>query len=158
MVEERVRLVRSEPFIEASRALGARDIHIVWKHVLPQINMLLPVMMAFEMAAALMLTAEIGFVGYYIGGTEFFDVPNGANPGATFFPTAGMPELGQMLSGGWHNFIQMPWLASWSGTAFFLTIFTFLMLGEGLKRYARDYRPGTARQRIAGLFGLPVRG
>ena len=149
IVAERVRLLRTEPYIEASRALGASDLRIVFKHLLPQVMTILPVILAFEMSATLLVTAELGFLKFFIGGAEMFAVPNGRDPGVTLFPVPGMPELGQMLSVGWDNFFLEPWVAVWVGATFFYAIFAFMMLGEGLKR--RIAR-GTHRQMPARLL------
>jgi ABC-type dipeptide/oligopeptide/nickel transport system permease subunit len=43
-----------------------------------------------------------------------------------------------MLSAGWDNFLNAPRISIMAGTAFFVTIFSFMMLGEGLKRYYAD--------------------
>jgi ABC-type dipeptide/oligopeptide/nickel transport system permease subunit len=43
-----------------------------------------------------------------------------------------------MLSAGWQNFLNAPRIAILAGTAFFFAIFSFMMLGEGLRRYFAD--------------------
>lgn len=135
IVSERTRLIRFEPFIEASRALGASDIRLMWKHVLPQMRTLLLVTWAFEMSAVLLQLAELGFLGFFIGGGAIRLIPD-PHSGAFFSELiAGQPELGQMLSAGWDNFFLVSWMPVQVGTAFFIAIFSFMMLGEGLKRH-----------------------
>ncbi len=136
LAAERVRLIRTEPYIEAARALGSSDGRIMFKHVLPQVVTLLPVVFSFEMSATLLLTAELGFLGFFIGGSEMFALPNAQDPGFTLVPVPGMPELGQMLSMGWDNFFLEPWLSVYVGAAFFVSVLAFMLLGEGLKRRA----------------------
>lgn len=138
LMAERVRTVRQEQYIEAARALGAGDGRILVNHVLPQVRTLLPILLAFEMSAVLLQMAELGFLGFYYGGTETFMVPDGITPGFRVFPVAGQPELGQMLSAGWDNLFLIPWVGLWSGTMFFLAVLSFTLLGEGLKRYYAD--------------------
>ncbi len=147
-VSERVRVMKSELYIEASRALGAGNIHIIWKHVVPQVRNLLLILLSFEMGATLLQLAELGFLGFYLGGGAFRDVPDPASTGFIQVLIPGHPELGQMLSAGWDNFFLAPWMAVWAGTAFFLAVFGFMTLGEGLKRY---YAAG---HRISGLKRL----
>lgn len=135
MISERTRQVRSQPFIEASRALGAGNLRLLWNHVLPQVRTLLSVLWAFEMASILLQLAELGFLGFFIGGGAIRLVPDPNSPTFISQIIAGMPELGQMLSSGWDNFLYSPWIALVAGTSFFFAIFSFMALGEGLKRF-----------------------
>jgi peptide/nickel transport system permease protein len=135
VVSERVRLVRGEPFIEASKALGVRDGRIFWHHVLPQVTTLFSITWAFEMSAVLLVLAELGFLGFFMAGGAVRLIPDARSPAFISQLIAGMPELCQMLSTGWENFLMVPWLSLIAGTAFFLAIFSFLLLGEGLKRH-----------------------
>jgi ABC-type dipeptide/oligopeptide/nickel transport system permease subunit len=112
----------------------------MWKHILPQIRTLLPILLSFEMGAALLQLAELGFLGFFLGGGAIRLVPEGASAGFIAVQTAGEPELGQMLSAGWENFFLAPWMAVWAGTAFTLAIFSFMILGEGLKRFYAEGR------------------
>jgi ABC-type dipeptide/oligopeptide/nickel transport system permease subunit len=135
VIADRVRIVKRETYIEASRALGAGSFRILWKHVIPQIRTLLIVTLSFEMSAVLLQMAELGFLGYFMGGGAIRLVPDGKSPAFIPVRIAGPPELGQMLAGGWSNFIYTPLLPVMVGTVFFLAVFSFMMLGEGLKRY-----------------------
>jgi ABC-type dipeptide/oligopeptide/nickel transport system permease subunit len=134
LVRARVRGIRGEPYIEAARALGASDGFIFRRHVLANLRRLLPVMAAFEMGGVLLLLAELGFLGFFLDGGLNRFVARGDSAGAWMVRTAGTPELGQLLSGGWQNFYQSPWMALWGGAAFFLAVLSFMLLGEGLKR------------------------
>jgi ABC-type dipeptide/oligopeptide/nickel transport system permease subunit len=140
LISERVREMRHEVYVEAARALGGSDFHILWRHVIPQVRALLPVLFSFEVGAALLQIAELGFLGFYLGGGAIRLVPDPRSPGFVAVATAGLPELGQMLSAGWENFFLTPWMAMWSGTAFSIAIFSFVILGEGLKQLATPRR------------------
>ena len=135
VIADRVRIVKRETYIEASRALGAGSFRILRKHIIPQIRTLLIVTLSFEMSAVLLQMAELGFLGYFMGGGAIRLVPDGKSPAFIPVRIAGPPELGQMLAGGWSNFIYTPLLPVMVGTVFFLAVFSFMMLGEGLKRY-----------------------
>ncbi len=134
-VDKRVRALRGEMYIEASRALGAGDFHIVLKHIVPDLRKLLVVMFSLEMGAVLLQLAELGFLGFFLGGGAASEAHVGA-VGTLAGATSGvLPELGQLLSSGWNNFFIAPWTAVWTGTAFFVSVFSFMIFGEGLKRY-----------------------
>ena len=135
VMAERARLVREEAFIEASRALGAGNIRLLVKHLLPQVRTLILVTWAFELSAALLQLAELGFLGYFVGGGEIRLVPSSQNAGFDQSLIAGRPELGQMMAGGWENITLVPWMTFTAATVVFISILAFLMLGEGLKRY-----------------------
>jgi peptide/nickel transport system permease protein len=135
IMSERSRVIRGEPFIEASRAIGARDRRLLWRHVLPQVQTLLLVTWAFEMSAVLLQLAELGFLGFFMGGGAIRLIPDPESGGFISELIAGKPELGQMLSAGWENFFNVPWMSVLAGTVFFLAVFSFMMLSEGLKEY-----------------------
>jgi ABC-type dipeptide/oligopeptide/nickel transport system permease subunit len=138
VMSERARLIRGEPFIEAARAVGARERRLLWHHLLPQVRTLVIVTWTFEMSAVLLQLAELGFLGFFLGGGAIRLIPDPESGGFIRELIAGMPEMGQMLSAGWDNFLNAPRIALLAGTAFFFAIFSFQMLGEGLKRYYAD--------------------
>jgi ABC-type dipeptide/oligopeptide/nickel transport system permease subunit len=138
VMSERARLIRGEPFIEAAKAVGARERRLLLKHLLPQVRTLVIVIWTFEMSAVLLQLAELGFLGFFMGGGAFRLIPDPQSGGFISELIAGMPEMGQMLSAGWDNFLTAPRIALLAGTAFFFAIFSFQMLGEGLKRYYAD--------------------
>ena len=149
IMSQRARLIRGEDFIEAARAVGARESRLLARHVLPQVRTLLLVTWAFEMSTVLLQLAELGFLGFFLGGGALRLIPD-PKSGAFFQEMiTGQPELGQMLAGGWDNFLNLPRIALLAGTAFFFAIFSFMMLGEGLKRYYADKtRAGAATRRM----------
>ncbi len=140
IMSERALVIRGEPFIEASRAVGARDRRLLWRHVLPQVQTLVLVTWAFEMSAVLLQLAELGFLGFFMGGGAIRLIPDPSSGGFISELIAGRPELGQMLSAGWENFFNVPWMSVVAGTAFFVAVFSFMMLSEGLKRYFAEMK------------------
>ncbi|MBN1310408.1 MAG: ABC transporter permease [Anaerolineae bacterium] len=160
IIAERVRLVRGETYIEAARALGAGNLRILWKHVVPQVRTLILVTLSFEMGAVLLQMAELGFLGMFLGGGAIRLIPDPKSGGFFQEHITGQPELGQMLAAGWENFIYTPAMPAVVGTVFFLAVFSFMMLGEGLKRYyAEPTSSGlVARLRASGLVGPVMEG
>ncbi len=122
-------------FIESARAVGVRPRRILTRHVLPQLWPALPSLISFETGTVLLLLAELGFLGIYIGGGFIYEVPRGDNPGTWKVLTAGYPELGQMLSSVWAKIIFVPWEPLIVGGAVLVMVFAFNMLGEGLRRH-----------------------
>lgn len=134
-VKNQTQTIRQAQYIESSRALGAGTGMILRRHVFPQLWPTLPTIIAFELSAVLLIMAELGFLGFFVGnGFVIFGAdPNSAGVIATGI-TAGMPELGQMLSDFWSKIFLAPWEMVTAATAIFLQVFAFNMLGEGLRR------------------------
>ncbi|HUF40146.1 MAG TPA: ABC transporter permease [Anaerolineales bacterium] len=127
LVREQTRSIRSEVYVEAAQALGATDAQIVFRHVVRQIRAMLLMLLAFEIGGTLMLTAGLGFLGYYIGGDVWIDV-------ADFVArrTSGSPELGQMLATAWVRLTD-PWGLVAVGSVVFAAVLGFNLIGEGLR-------------------------
>jgi peptide/nickel transport system permease protein len=127
-VETQTRALRDLPFMEAARTAGASDIELVvghvLRHILPQMGMLL----AAEMSATLMVTAALGFLGYFIGGGVWVTVTDFAARNE-----AANPELGQLLATSLERIFQ-PWPMVVVGGTVVLIVLGFNLLGDGLRR------------------------
>ena len=104
---------RERGFVEAARALGARDSLIVARHVLPGI---LP-------AVVVLATLEMGELVLAISGFSFLGL--GAQP-----PT---PEWGAMLNDARNFFFTAPQLMLYPGAAITITVLGFNLVGDGLR-------------------------
>ena len=135
VMSERARSLKGEPYMQAARSIGATERRLLWNHLFPQVRSLIVITGAFEMSAVLLQLAELGFLGFFMGGAAIRLIPDSESGGFISELIAGFPELGQMLSAGWDNFLNVPRIAVLAGTAFFMAIFSFMMLGEGLKRF-----------------------
>lgn len=127
MVSEQTRLIKRQTFVEAARALGAGERLILFNHILRQIMSLVWVLLAFEISGTLLVAAELGFLGIYIGGgvwIEVFDFQS--------VNVAGLPELGEMLSSALIR-IADPTNLVIIGSFIFTGILGFNLLGEGLR-------------------------
>ena len=105
---------RSRPFVEASRAAGARPGWILLRHVAPNIAPTLLSFAAVTLSWAILNSAALMFLGY--GG----DI--------------GAPEWGVMLSDGRYGFRSAPWAAVAPGVALSLTVFAINLLGSDTSR------------------------
>jgi ABC-type dipeptide/oligopeptide/nickel transport system permease subunit len=135
-------VIKQSPYIEGAKAVGVRPFGILRGYVLPQLWPALPALIAFELAATLLVLAELGFLGMFIGDAfvRMSEDPNSAGVMAVGL-TAGYPELGQMLSDFWNKMLLTPWEVALIGLVIFLNIFAFNMLGEGLRRQMDVTRP-----------------
>ena len=133
------------PYIEGARAVGVRPWGILRRYIMPQLWPTLPAQIAFELSAGLLVVAELGFLGLFIGEAfvRLTEDPNSAGSIPVGL-TASFPELAQMLSDFWSKMIISPWEIAIVGFVIFLQIFAFNMLGEGLRRQMDVTRPRRA--------------
>lgn len=108
---EFLKLKQSE-YVSAARGLGAGQIRIMVRHILP--NSLSPVLVpiAFGIAGAILTEAALSFLGF------------GAPP-----PN---PSWGTLLNAGKQN-LSMWWLILFPGIAIFLTVLAYNLVAEGLQ-------------------------
>ena len=102
-----------EQYVEASRAGGAGAVRIMLRHVLP--NAVPPLLVQTTLAISYAILAEAGlsFLGL------------GAQPPE--------PSWGSMLSSGRGFMTFAPWTAFAPGTAIFVAVLGFNLLGDGLR-------------------------
>ena len=115
LVRGQVLVVRQLEFVQASRALGARDVRVIAKHVLP--NVVAPVLIAATLgiAAAIMAEASLSFLGL------------GVQP-----PT---PSWGSMIADGrdLNQLRNAPWTSVSPGLAIGAAVLGFNLLGDALR-------------------------
>jgi ABC-type dipeptide/oligopeptide/nickel transport system permease subunit len=127
IVREQTHAVRGQLYIEAALAMGASSGRTLRQHVLRQIMSMVWMLFAFEISSTLMVTAGLGFLGYYIGGDVWIEVADFVSR-----RVSGTPELGQMLATSWATLTE-PWPMVLTGSVVFLTVLGFNLLGEGLR-------------------------
>ncbi|HEY0737902.1 MAG TPA: ABC transporter permease [Herpetosiphonaceae bacterium] len=147
LVKSRTQMVLQLPFIESARAIGRRSGGLLWHHVLPQLWSIIPMLVAFELSAALLVVAELGYLGYFIGGGFVYQDSVG-NFDVQYLRTAGYPELGQMLSQFFLQLYRTPWASFFAGSLTVLALIGFTLLGEGLRRGMDVTRPRPAWWRL----------
>ncbi len=105
--------VRSRDFIEAARALGARQARILVRHVIP--NALAPVIVqgTFTFAYAILGEAALSFVGL------------GTPPPA--------PSLGNILADARPVLRDAPWMIAFPSLALSVTILGLNLFGDGIR-------------------------
>jgi peptide/nickel transport system permease protein len=106
--------VRERDFVVAARALGAGPARLMLRHIWPNVTAPIIVQTSLLVASAIVIEAALSFLGL------------GIEP-----PTA---SWGSMLKGGYQYMQQAPWLSFAPGTAIFVTVLAFNLLGDGLRR------------------------
>jgi ABC-type dipeptide/oligopeptide/nickel transport system permease subunit len=105
--------VREEDYVEAARAVGTRDVIILFRHILPNVMVPITVQTSLSMGMAILFAAGLGFLGI------------GVQP-----PT---PEWGTMLGSARSYLFHAPHVATFPGIAIFLAVLSFNLLGDGLR-------------------------
>jgi peptide/nickel transport system permease protein len=113
--------IRGRDYVDAARVLGASDIRILLRHILPNVVSIVMVVAGIDVAAAILGESALSFLG--------FGVP---------VPLA---SWGNMLSGSQDTFRSAPWLVYPPGLMIFTTVLCVFLLADGL-RDALDPRLG----------------
>lgn len=128
-VRGQVTALRPRPYVESAVAVGARSSRILWRHILPHLFSALSSIVALEMGAVLMLLGELGFISIFIGGgMRVMRVPG------TTMLYSDVPEWGALLSNLRYQARSYPWTALYPMAAFFISILSFNLFGEGIRR------------------------
>jgi peptide/nickel transport system permease protein len=115
LVRAQVLAVHEREFVEAARALGASDVRIIVRHILPNIIQPVIVQAAIGMAGAILAEATMSFLGL------------GVPP-----PTA---SWGSMLNDGRSHLFDAPHLVLFPAAAVMLAVLSFNFIGDGLRDY-----------------------
>ena len=105
--------VREMEFVLAAKAVGTRDIKIIFKHILPNVMPLIIIQATLGLVVAILAEAGLSFLGL------------GSPP-----PT---PNWGLMVKDG-YNYLQLaPSMAISPGIAIFITVLGFNFFGDGIR-------------------------
>jgi peptide/nickel transport system permease protein len=115
LVRGQVLAAREREFVEAARALGASDLRIIVRHILPNIIQPVVVQAAIGMAGAILAEATMSFLGL------------GVPP-----PTA---SWGAMLNDGRAHLFDAPHLVLFPAIAVMLAVLSFNFIGDALRDY-----------------------
>jgi peptide/nickel transport system permease protein len=105
--------LREQDFVSAAKAMGIRDMSIIFRHMIP--NAIAPVLVSatIGIAGAILTEAGLSFLG--------FGVPP---PHATW---------GNILSDGKRFLFDAPWLTYIPGLSILVVVLAFNLFGEGLR-------------------------
>jgi ABC-type dipeptide/oligopeptide/nickel transport system permease subunit len=104
---------RDKEYVEAARVLGASTPRIIFRHVFPSILSPLIVQGTITFSNAILIEASLSFLGL------------GTQPPS--------PSWGTMLAEGRSFLETAPWMSIFPGIAIMLAVFSFNILGDGIR-------------------------
>jgi len=104
---------KENEYVDAARALGASDIRIMTRHILP--NSIAPIIVygTMSVGGAILTEAALSFLGMGV--------------------QAPQPSWGLMLADARAYLFTAPWLMVYPGLAILTTVLGFVLLGDGLR-------------------------
>lgn len=105
--------LKSQEFVEAARACGASDFHIIFKHLIPNCLSTVIVIATIDIPSDIMFEATLSFIGL------------GIQPPA--------PSWGSMISEAQKFLRQVPTYSIFPGIAIMILVLAFNTLGDGLR-------------------------
>jgi ABC-type dipeptide/oligopeptide/nickel transport system permease subunit len=105
--------VKAEDYVEGARAIGLPDLWIILRYILPNVLPPILVQATLTIATAIIAEASLSFLGL------------GQQP-----PN---PSWGSMLNTAKNFMDQAPWMSIFPGSAIFLAVLGFNLLGDGLR-------------------------
>ena len=113
IIRGQVLSLREKEFVEAAKSLGASDLRIIFREILP--NLVAPILVyaTLFIPANILLEAALSFLGV------------GVEPGT--------PSWGDMLSDAAEVFDTQWWSMTFPGLALMITVLAFNLLGDGLQ-------------------------
>jgi peptide/nickel transport system permease protein len=105
--------IKEQEFVEAARAIGASDVRIIFRHLLPNAMAPIIVQATVGLGGAILSCASLSFIGL------------GIQPP--------LPEWGTMLSTGREYIREYWWLVVFPGMFIMLAIFSVNLFGDGLR-------------------------
>jgi ABC-type dipeptide/oligopeptide/nickel transport system permease subunit len=113
LTRAQVLTVKAEDYVEGARAIGLPDFWIIVRYIFPNVLPPILVQSTLTIAAAIIAEASLSFLGL------------GQQP-----PN---PSWGSMLNTAKNFMDQAPWMSIFPGTAIFLIVLGFNLLGDGLR-------------------------
>lgn len=113
LVRGQVLSAKQRDYVLAARSIGARNLRIMFQHILPNVFAIVLVIIGFDIVGAMLTEATLSFLGF------------GVQP-----PTA---TWGNMLSNALAYTTRNPWLVVFPGLAISLTVLSVYLLADGLR-------------------------
>jgi peptide/nickel transport system permease protein len=127
VVRGSVLVEREKDYVLAARALGAGDLRIMFRHLLPNVAAPVIIIATTLLSAAILAEAALSFLGFGIPPPK--------------------PSWGGDLSGNARAFFQVaPWMAIFPGLALSLAVLGFNFLGDALRDVLDPRLRGTGPQ------------
>ena len=108
-----VSIVKQQEFVLASKALGAKKPHIMFRQIFPNVTTQIIVITSQRMGLVILMESQLSFLGLGI------QIP--------------APSWGNMISAGRQYLATQPWLIVVPGIALMLAVLSFNFMGDGLR-------------------------
>jgi peptide/nickel transport system permease protein len=131
LVRAQVMAAKEREYVQAARSLGAGDLRLMLRHILPNIVQPLLVQAAVGMAGAVLAEATLSFLGL------------GVQP-----PTA---TWGAMLNDARSHLFESPYLVFFPAMAVALCVLSFNLIGDGLRDFLDPRNRLQLSEEAAGL-------
>ena len=105
--------IRNEEYVEAGKAMGARNWQIIYFHIVPNCVASIIVQFTLKISTGILSASTLSFLGLGVQPPD--------------------PEWGAMLSGGRAHLLDSSYLTLFPGLCIMLTILAFNMMGDGLR-------------------------
>lgn len=112
-VRSTVLTLRSRDFVVSSRALGAGDLRILSRHILPNIASTVIVLITIQFRSLILFEAALSFLGLGVPPPQ--------------------PSWGSMINGGRDYLLSAWWISVMPGIALMLTVLTVSLIGDWLR-------------------------
>lgn len=113
IVRGEVLAAKNAEYVEAARAVGAGDAHIMWREILPNTISSVIVVATLRVAWVILMEASLSFLGLGVQPPD--------------------PAWGSMIATGREYIFSSWWLATFPGIAILVTVLGINLLGEGLR-------------------------
>jgi len=126
--------IKENVYVEAARAVGARNSRIMWNHIITNIMPVLIIEFTLAVGRMIVTEAMLSFLGFGIPPPQ--------------------PSWGGMLSGSGQRYMeQAPWMALWPGVALAIAVYGINMLGDA----ARDLWDPRLRGGLGRYGGVKIK-
>jgi|AGTN01.2.fsa_nt_gi ABC-type dipeptide/oligopeptide/nickel transport systems, permease components len=108
-----VRVIKNREFVYASRALGAKNMHIMFNQIFPNVTTHIIILASQSFGLTILVEAALSFLSLGIQPPD--------------------PSWGNMIAAGRTYMTVYPWLVFAPGVALMMTVLAFNFLGDGLR-------------------------
>lgn len=105
--------LRNREYVDAARVMGASNVRILLKHILPNVVSTMLVVAGFDIVGAMLTESGLSYLGFGIS------VP--------------IPSWGNMLSDSQLFFTTAPWMVYAPAIAFFITVLCVYLIADGFR-------------------------
>jgi peptide/nickel transport system permease protein len=105
--------IRTRDYVVAAQSLGASDLRVMVRHILPNVANIIMVVAGFDVGGAILGESALSYLGFGV------QVP--------------LSSWGNMLSGSMDFFEKAPWLVYPPGAMIFVTVLCVVLLADGLR-------------------------